>query len=70
MFNGTTHYEWAIFHGYVKLPEGKMNIYIDIPYIYTHMRLHHFFPHDSNQQTDSPDLYVPPSWHRYSLSSG
>ena len=22
-FNGKIHYKWAIFHGYVKLPEGK-----------------------------------------------
>ena len=25
MFNGKTHYKWAIFNSYVKLPEGKQN---------------------------------------------
>ena len=31
MFNGKTHYIWAIFHGYVKLPEG--NVRKAIPYM-------------------------------------
>jgi len=25
-FNGTTHYKWAIFNSYVKLPEGKPTV--------------------------------------------
>ena len=28
MFNGKTHYKWAMFNSYVKLPEGNTMVYI------------------------------------------